>query len=75
MKNSNLIQARKAMGLTQEQLARKMNYRKSAVSNWENGYSVPSVNDAMKLAIILNTNIPFLFNHYVQIYHTLYIDG
>ncbi len=49
------------MGLTQEQLARKMNYRKSAVSNWENGYSVPSVNDAMKLAIILNTNIPFLF--------------
>lgn len=61
MKNDRLIKARKLKGLTQEQLAELFGYKKSTVSNWECGYSTPSVQDALKLAEILDTDIGYLF--------------
>ncbi|WP_042348299.1 helix-turn-helix transcriptional regulator [Bacillus massiliigorillae] len=61
MKNSNLIKARKAVGLTQSDLASKLNYTKQAVSNWENGYSTPRILDAIKISEILNKDINHLF--------------
>lgn len=71
MKNLNFIDARKAIGLTQLELANKLEYQKSTISNWENGYSNPRIDDALRLASILEKDISFLFfNHYVQQYHT-----
>ncbi|MFT0800332.1 helix-turn-helix transcriptional regulator [Bacillus swezeyi] len=61
MKNYKLIQARKARGFTQEKLAEKLEYRKSTISNWENGYSTPKMDDAFKVAEILETDIKELF--------------
>lgn len=60
-KNEALINARKAKGFTQEGLAEVLGYSKAAVSNWENGYSLPSLTDAFKVAAILEKDIKDLF--------------
>lgn len=71
MKNNNLIQAREAKGLTQEQLAKTLGKAsKSAVSNWENRYSTPSMKDAFLIAEILEVDAGFLFGNKVQDSHT-----
>ena len=61
MKNQALTNARKNKGLTQEELAEKLGYSKATVSNWENGYSKPSLTDAFKLSEILKEDINGLF--------------
>lgn len=61
MKNDFLIKARKEKGLTQEELADKLGYSKASVSNWENGYSNPSLSDAFKVSEILKKDINLLF--------------
>lgn len=71
MKNMNLINARKKKNLTQEELAKKTNLvTKAAVSNWENGYSRPRLEVALKVADILEENVAFLFGYEVQESHT-----
>lgn len=71
MKNNNLIRARENKNLTQEQLALKLSKAgKSAVSNWENGRSTPSMEDAFLIAEILEVDVRFLFGHKVQDSHT-----
>jgi transcriptional regulator with XRE-family HTH domain len=61
-KNEVLVEARKEKGLTQEELAVTLGYSKATVSNWENGYSNPSLVDAFKVARILDKDINFLFS-------------
>ena len=39
----NLVTCRKAFGLTQAELAEKLNYSDKAVSKWERGESVPDL--------------------------------
>jgi putative transcriptional regulator len=60
-KNINLINARKAKNLTQEQLAEKIQCQKTTISNWENGYSKPTLDVAYVVSEILETNINILF--------------
>lgn len=61
LKNYSLIAARKNKKLTQVQLAELMGYKKSTVSNWENGYSTPSLSDAFKVAEILGRDVKEIF--------------
>lgn len=71
MKNDRLISARKKKGLTQEQLAELFGYKKSTVSNWECGYSTPTIHDALKLAEILDSEVVYLFSrNNVQVSYT-----
>ncbi|MEK3684877.1 helix-turn-helix transcriptional regulator [Paenibacillus sp. FSL R10-2736] len=62
MKNESLTQARKKKGFTQEGLAELLGYSKASVSNWENGYSNPSLSDAFKVSEILEEDINVLFS-------------
>ncbi|MEK5238093.1 helix-turn-helix transcriptional regulator [Paenibacillus sp. FSL L8-0470] len=62
MRNESLTQARKRKGFTQEGLAELMGYSKASVSNWENGYSNPSLSDAFKVSEILKEDINTLFS-------------
>jgi putative transcriptional regulator len=62
MKNEKLIYARKFKGLTQEELAEMMACQKTTVSNWENGYSTPTLADAFKLAELLDTDVNIIFS-------------
>lgn len=61
MRNRALAEARKKKGLTQEELGNMLGYSKAAVSNWESGYSNPSLSDAFKISKILDEDINNLF--------------
>ena len=56
----NLVKRRKALGLTQEQLAARMNVSPQAVSKWENS-SYPDGELLPQLAKELNTSLDSLF--------------
>ncbi len=57
---TNLVKRRKALGLTQEQLAARLNVSPQAVSKWENS-SYPDGELLPKLAKELNTSLDSLF--------------
>lgn len=56
-KNIKLIRARKKSKLTQQDLANRMQVTKSTISNWENGYSNPNLEKAIRLAAILGRDV------------------
>ncbi len=53
---------RKEKGMTQNELAEKMNVTDKAVSKWERNLSCPDVNSIPKLAEILGTTVEELLN-------------
>lgn len=53
----NLKVLRKAKGLTQEELGKKLGKTKTAVASWENGTSLPPVDVVMKMAKIYGTTM------------------
>lgn len=57
---SNLAKRRKALGMTQEQLAARLNVSAQAVSKWENS-SYPDCELLPKIASALNTSLDTLF--------------
>ena len=57
---------RKALGLTQQSLAEKLNISFQAVSKWENGTSYPDVTILPGLAATLKVSIDSLLGHSLQ---------
>ena len=57
---------RKKQGMTQNDLAEKMNVTDKAVSKWERNLSCPDVNSISKLAEILGTTVEELLNAQTQ---------
>ena len=58
----NLMLCRKAKGLTQLELAEKLNYSDKAVSKWERGESVPDLNVLKQLADFYGVKIDTLIS-------------
>lgn len=56
-KNIKLIRARKKSKFTQQDLANRMQVTKSTISNWENGYSNPNLEKAIRVAAILGRDV------------------
>lgn len=56
----NLKVARKNKGLTQVELALAINTTKATISNYETGYSEPSIDTLLKLSETLEVSIDFL---------------
>lgn len=54
---SFIMEKRKALGFTQQQLADKLNLSFQAVSKWENGTSYPNIEILRDLAILLNVSV------------------
>lgn len=54
---------RKQLGLTQGQLAEKLNGKKSLVSNYENGYSTPDIFTLCRLAQIFDVSLDDLVEY------------
>ena len=57
MLNENIKSFRKKKGLSQEELAIKLNVVRQTVSKWELGLSVPDAEMLIKLADVLETSI------------------
>lgn len=53
----NLVRLRQATGLTQLQLAEKLNYSDKAVSKWERGESIPDLRVLIQLAQIYHITL------------------
>ena len=56
----NLIYYRKAAGLTQAELAEKINYSDKSVSKWESGNGIPDVYTLLQLAKLYNVTLSVL---------------
>ncbi|MCI1858287.1 MAG: helix-turn-helix transcriptional regulator [Sporolactobacillus sp.] len=60
MLGDRMKQLRKEHGLTQDQLAERLNVKKTTISNYETGYSTPSNEMLKKLASTLNVSTDYL---------------
>lgn len=65
MLNENIKNLRKAKGLSQEELAIKLNVVRQTVSKWENGLSVPDSSMLISLAEELDTSVSTLLGEAV----------
>ena len=59
----NLKDARKYAGLTQKQIADKLNVVESCYANWEQGRTEPNISNLRNLSKILNISIDELINN------------
>ena len=66
MLNENIKNLRKSKGLSQEELAIKLNVVRQTVSKWENGLSVPDSSMLISLANQLDTSVSALLGENVQ---------
>lgn len=56
----NIIELRTAAGMTQIELAEKLNYTDKAVSKWERGESVPDVSVLLRIAELFDVTLDYL---------------
>ena len=66
MLNENIKKLRKSKGLSQEELAIKLNVVRQTVSKWENGLSVPDSGMLIALADELDTSVSVLLGESVM---------
>ncbi len=59
----NIKSARKKLGITQEELAEKINVTRQAVSNWENGKTEPDLDTISSIAEVLGIDSYELINN------------
>lgn len=59
----NIIQLRKAMGLSQEQLAEQLEVSRQSISKWETGQSVPELEKLMALSRIFGVSTDALLGN------------
>ena len=52
-----IMQKRKALRMTQQQLADKLNVSFQAISKWENGTTYPNIEILRDLAIVLEVSV------------------
>lgn len=63
MISQNIQAARKALGLTQEDLANRLSVARQTVAKWESGESLPDLENAYALAKLLGVSVDNLIAH------------
>ena len=63
----NLVALRKNAGLTQSELAEKLNYSDKAISKWERGESFPDVETVKRIADLYDVSIDALLKEQMDI--------
>ena len=66
MLNENMKALRKNKGLTQEELANRLNVVRQTVSKWEKGLSVPDAEMLQKIADVLESDVSQLLGAPIQ---------
>ena len=62
MLGDKIRKLRKFHRLSQEDLAKKLMVSKGCISNWENGNTVPSIEQLKKLALFFNVQSDYLLD-------------
>lgn len=62
----NLQTLRKAKGMTQQDLARQINYSDKSISKWELGYALPSVDILLDFASFYGVTLDFLVSEHQE---------
>ena len=57
---SNLIRLRTAAGMTQAELAEKINYSDKSISKWERGEAIPDAFVLKQMAAIFKVTVDYL---------------
>ena len=69
-------QLRKFSGMTQEQLAEKLNISRQALSKWENGTSMPDVESVVRISMLFQISLEELLikerNMWKRVKHRLH---
>lgn len=63
MISRNLVRLRKLHGMTQEELAEKINVSRQAIAKWENGGSMPDLQSCIALADFFDVSIDDLIHY------------
>ncbi len=63
---ANLIKLRKSFHFSQLELAQKINYSDKAISRWEKGEVVPSIDVLEQLAEVYNVKITYFFEEHLD---------
>ena len=66
MLKENIKTLRKSKGLSQEELAMKLNVVRQTISKWEQGLSVPDAEMLIKLAEVLDTTVSILLGEKIS---------
>ena len=66
MLKENIKTLRKSKGLSQEELAIKLNVVRQTISKWEQGLSVPDAEMLIKLAEVLDTTVSILLGEKIS---------
>lgn len=64
---SNLFQARKKCGLSQEEVAEKLGVSRQTVSKWETDETVPDIRQSKKMAMLYNVSLDELIDFDIDI--------
>lgn len=67
MLKENLIKARKKTGMSQEEVAEKIEVSRQTISNWESGLTIPDIYQAKKLAEIYNLSLDELLEFNLEL--------
>lgn len=60
--SDKIIVLRKQHGMSQEDLAEKLNISRQAISRWENGSAIPDASNILQLSKIFNVTTDYLLN-------------
>lgn len=63
---NNIIKLRKSQGLTQIDLAKRVNYSDKAVSRWEKGEVLPDIETLQSISQVFNVPISYFFEEHDQ---------
>ena len=66
MLNENLKQLRKSKGLSQEELAIRLNVVRQTISKWEKGLSVPDADMLIKISEIFEVSVSELLGAKIE---------
>lgn len=61
-----IVMERKKLGLSQEQLADRLNVTRQSVSKWESGASVPELGKIIQLAEMFGVSVDYLVKDYLE---------
>ncbi len=56
-----LIVAREAAGITQSELASRAGFAQNSISRWEAGIRIPSIDEAERIAEVLERDVSFFY--------------